>query len=254
MIKLENIHVIFNPGSSIEKRALRGIDLSISQGEFVTVIGGNGAGKSTVMGVISGVTPVTHGRILFDGRDVTKETSTQRSRDVARVFQDPLKGTCGALSIEENMSLALARGTRRGVSCALTTKKRRYFREQLAKLNLGVEERMQDPIGSLSGGQRQAISLIMAVLSPSKILLLDEHTAALDPRTTAFIIKLTQEIVEDKKLTTLMITHSMSQALAVGTRTVMLMDGRIAMDISGQERETLTPHDLVQRFEDLVLS
>ena len=249
MIVLEDLHVTFNAGSNLEKKVMRGLSLEMDQSEFVTVIGGNGAGKSTLLGSLTGDVTVSSGRILFDGEDVTSFSPTKRSHLVARVFQDPLKGTCGALTVEENLALALKRGENRSLGKAITNEIRDLLKSQLSRLHLGVENRLRDPIGSLSGGQRQAISLIMAVLSPSKILLLDEHTAALDPRTAAFIIELTKEIVGDKKLTTLMVTHSMNQALEVGTRTIMLAEGQVVFDVSGKERQALNPHDLLGEFE-----
>ncbi len=253
MIVLEDLHVLYNVGTNLEKKVLRGLSLQIEENEFVTVIGGNGAGKSTLLGSLTGDVKVSKGRILFDGEDVTNFSPTKRSPLIARVFQDPLKGTCGALTVEENLALALKRGESRGITQAITNDIRDLMRHQLSRLHLGVESRLRDPIGSLSGGQRQAISLIMAVLSPSKILLLDEHTAALDPRTAAFIIDLTKEIVGDKNLTTLMVTHSMNQALEVGTRTIMLAEGKVVFDASGAKRSKLTPHDLLGEFEKRAL-
>lgn len=253
MIFLDDLYVTFNAGTNLEKRVLRGLNLQMDAGEFVTVIGGNGAGKSTLLGALTGDVSLQKGRILFDGEDVTSYGPTKRSPFIARVFQDPLKGTCGALSVEENLALALKRGQSRSLSSALNRDIRELLRHQLSRLHLGVEKRLKDPIGSLSGGQRQAISLIMAVLSPSKILLLDEHTAALDPRTAAFIIDLTKEIVGDKDLTTLMVTHSMTQALDVGTRTIMLADGKVVFDAKGKDRQKLTPHDLLGEFEKRAL-
>lgn len=249
MIQLENIGVTFNRGTTLEKTALQKISLSVQEGDFVTIIGGNGAGKSTFFSVLSGDVHPSSGRMIFDGEDITRYSPERRSSFVARVFQDPLKGTCATLTIEENLALALSRGQNRTLSLALNAKNRELFRGHMARLNLGLENRMGLPIGSLSGGQRQAISLIMAVLAPMKLLLLDEHTAALDPRTAAFIIRLTKEIVESSKLTTLMITHSMHQALEVGNRLLMLQDGTIVYDVQGKEKEKLTTHDLMLLFE-----
>lgn len=254
MIRLDDLHVIFNPGTNLEKKVLRGLSLQMDENEFVTVIGGNGAGKSTLLGSLTGDVKLNQGRILFDGEDVTSYSPTKRSHLIARVFQDPLKGTCGELTVEENLALALKRGQKRGFTKAITKDIRDQLAHQLSRLHLGVEKRLRDPIGSLSGGQRQAISLIMAVLSPSKILLLDEHTAALDPRTAAFIIELTKDIVGIKKLTTLMVTHSMAQALDVGSRTIMLADGKVVFDVQGGVRKKLTPHDLLGEFEKHALS
>ncbi len=249
MIRLDDLTVVFNPGTNLEKKVLRGLSLNMDENEFVTVIGGNGAGKSTLLGALTGDVSLTKGRILFDGEDVTNYSPTKRSHLIARVFQDPLKGTCGELTVEENLALALKRGQTRNFTKAINKEIRENLCHHLGRLHLGVEKRLRDPIGSLSGGQRQAISLIMAVLSPSKILLLDEHTAALDPRTAAFIINLTKDIVGTKSLTTLMVTHSMAQALDVGNRTIMLADGKVVFDVKGAARKKLTPHDLLGEFE-----
>ncbi|MDX6752291.1 ABC transporter ATP-binding protein [Geminicoccaceae bacterium 1502E] len=249
MIALEDIHVTFAAGTPLETRALRGIELAIAQGEFVTVIGSNGAGKSTVLGALTGDVRPDRGRITVDGRDVTTWPAPRRAGLVARVFQDPLAGTCDALSIEENMALASARGRRRGLRAALDASRRTLFRERLAELGLGLEKRLHDPIGALSGGQRQAVSLVMATLSPMKILLLDEHTAALDPRTAQFVLELTDRIVATHGLTTLMVTHSMRQALDHGSRTVMLHEGRVAFDVAGSERKGLDVPDLLALFQ-----
>lgn len=249
MIAIENVHVTFARGTPLETRALRGLDLAIQAGEFVTVIGSNGAGKSTVLGVLTGDVRPETGRVVVDGRDVTSWDAPRRAGLVARVFQDPLAGTCDALSIEENLALAGARGRRRGLGSALDAARRALFRERLAELDLGLERRLHDPIGALSGGQRQAVSLIMATLSPMKILLLDEHTAALDPRTAQFVLDLTDRIVRTHRLTTLMVTHSMRQALDHGDRTVMLHEGRVAFDVAGGERKGLDVPDLLSLFQ-----
>jgi putative ABC transport system ATP-binding protein len=253
MIRIENLHVTYNRGTTLEKKVLHGLDLTIDQGEFLTVIGGNGAGKSTLLSVLTGDVLPTKGKLFFDGEEVTKYSTLKRAHLVARVFQDPLKGTCGELTVEENLALAYRRGQGRSLSFALNKNLREKLRTELKRLHLGVEKRLKDPISSLSGGQRQAISLIMAVLAPSKILLLDEHTAALDPRTAAFIINLTKEIVGRNHLTTVMVTHSMSQALEVGTRTIMLADGVVVYDVAGEKRSKLTAHDLLSEFEIRVL-
>lgn len=249
MIRLENVNVIFNQGTNLEKVALKNINLNIQKNEFLTVIGGNGAGKSTLLSVITGTTEVTSGKVSFDGVNVNKWSAEKRANLIARVFQDPLKGTCGSLNIEENLALAYRRGQSRGLSLAINASARAFFKTHLEKLKLGLENRMKTHINLLSGGQRQAISLIMAVLSPMKILLLDEHTAALDPRTAAFIVELTRDIVAEKNLTTLMITHSMHQALEVGTRTIMMHEGAIVYDVKGADRAKLTTHDLMGWFE-----
>ncbi len=248
MIRLEGVHVTFGRGTPLETRALRGVDLVIQEGELVTVIGSNGAGKSTLLGALTGDAEVERGRILIGETDVTRWGAAARAGLVARVFQDPLAGTCDALSIEENLALALARGRRRGLGRALDVSRRELFRSRLADLGLGLERRLHDPIGALSGGQRQALSLVMATLADMKILLLDEHTAALDPRTAAFVLELTDRFVKERGLTTLMVTHSMRQALDHGTRTVMLHEGRIAFDLAGSERQGLDVPDLVALF------
>lgn len=249
MMQATDLRLTFNPGTPIENPALRGVNLNISDGEFVTVIGTNGAGKSTFLNAISGATRVDSGSIVINGTDVTKKPTHQRSHWVARVFQDPMAGTCEALTIEENMALAYKRGLSRTLKGSLNASNRELFREKLSVLKLGLENRLTDRMGLLSGGQRQAVSLLMASLQPSKILLLDEHTAALDPKTASFVLELTDTIVNDNKLTTMMVTHSMQQALTHGTRTVMLHRGQVVLDVSGSERQGMTVHDLLDMFE-----
>ena len=249
MLKATDLRLTFNPGTPIETQALRGMSLEIPTGQFVTVIGSNGAGKSSFLNAVSGEQKVDSGTIEIDGIDMTRQPVWARARHVARVFQDPLAGTCEDLTIEENMALAKMRGERRGLSFAVKPALREEFRAQLATLGLGLENRLSDRIGLLSGGQRQAVSLLMAALQPSRLLLLDEHTAALDPRTAAFVLELTVRIVAEHKLTTMMVTHSMRQALDVGQRTVMLHQGRVVLDVSGKEREGLDVHHLLDMFE-----
>jgi putative ABC transport system ATP-binding protein len=249
MLKATDLRLTFNPGTPIETQALRGMSLEIPTGQFVTVIGSNGAGKSTFLNAVSGEQKVDSGTIEIDGIDMTRLPVWGRARHVARVFQDPLAGTCEDLTIEENMALAKMRGERRGLSFAVKPALREEFRAQLATLGLGLENRLSDRIGLLSGGQRQAVSLLMAALQPSRLLLLDEHTAALDPRTAAFVLELTVRIVAEHKLTTMMVTHSMRQALDVGQRTVMLHQGRVVLDVHGTEREGLDVHHLLDMFE-----
>ncbi|MDX9885414.1 ABC transporter ATP-binding protein [Thauera sp.] len=249
MLKATDLRLTFNPGTPIETQALRGMSLEIPTGQFVTVIGSNGAGKSTFLNAVSGEQKVDGGTIEIDGIDMTRQPVWGRARHVARVFQDPLAGTCEDLTIEENMALAKMRGERRGLSFAVKPALREEFRAQLATLGLGLENRLSDRIGLLSGGQRQAVSLLMAALQPSRLLLLDEHTAALDPRTAAFVLELTVRIVAEHKLTTMMVTHSMRQALDVGQRTVMLHQGRVVLDVHGTEREGLDVHHLLDMFE-----
>ena len=248
MLNAQDLHITFNAGTPIETKALRGMTLEIPAGQFVTVIGSNGAGKSTFLNAISGGLGVDTGKIFIDGLDVTDEPVWNRAQLVARVFQDPMAGTCEDLTIEENMALAQQRGTRRSLRSAVKISERDMFREKLSTLGLGLENRLTDRIGLLSGGQRQAVSLLMASLQPSRILLLDEHTAALDPRTADFVLKLTQRIVAEGKLTTMMVTHSMRQALDVGERTVMLHQGQVVLDVSGDERARLDVPDLLKMF------
>ncbi|NMG35616.1 ATP-binding cassette domain-containing protein [Azoarcus sp. TTM-91] len=249
MLRAQELRITFNPGTPIENPALRGLSLEIPAGQFVSVIGSNGAGKSTFLNAISGDLLVDQGKVEIDGRDVTRLQAWQRADLVARVFQDPMAGTCEALSIEENMALAMARGRRRGFRFAIGRGDRELFRDKLSILNLGLENRLTDRIGLLSGGQRQAVSLLMASLRPSRILLLDEHTAALDPKTAAFVLELTARIVEENKLTTMMVTHSMRQALDYGSRTVMLHRGQVVLDVAGEQRAGLDVPDLLEMFE-----
>lgn len=248
MIHLTDLHVTFNRGTAMETKALRGVNLNIKKGDFVCVIGGNGAGKSTLLNALCGDALPERGEISIDDQDVTSLPSWKRAPYVARVFQDPMAGTCANLTIEENMALAMGRGDRRTLKPAVNKAMREKFRSQLSRLKLGLENRLQDPIGLLSGGQRQAVSLIMAVLKPMKILALDEHTAALDPKIAAFILDLTREIVEENNLTALMVTHSMHQALELGNRTLMLHEGRVVFDVKGKEREGLKVSDLLELF------
>ena len=249
MLKASDLKITFNPGTPIETRALQGLSLEIPTGQFVTVIGTNGAGKSTFLNAVSGDLPVDSGSIMIDDTDVTRLPVWKRATRVARVFQDPMAGTCEDLTIEENMALAQCRGTPRGLGWAVKSNQRDFYREQLARLGLGLENRLSDRIGLLSGGQRQAVSLLMAALQPSRILLLDEHTAALDPRTADFVLELTRRIVTEKQLTTMMVTHSMRQALDVGDRTVMLHQGQVVLDVSGEQRKGMKIPDLLEMFE-----
>lgn len=248
MLSAQDLRITFNAGTPIETRALCGMSLDIPAGQFVTVIGSNGAGKSTFLNAVAGVLPVDSGTILIDGHDVTNERTWARAKRVARVFQDPMAGTCEDLTIEENMALAQQRGTRRTLRHAVKHADRATYRERLAMLGLGLENRLTDRIGLLSGGQRQAVSLLMAALQPSRILLLDEHTAALDPRTADFVLKLTRRIVVENQLTTMMVTHSMRQALDVGDRTIMLHQGQVVLDVSGDERAGMDVPDLLRMF------
>ncbi len=249
MIELKNLFITFNKGTAIENPVLRGLSLDVAEGEFVSVIGSNGAGKSTLLNAISGDCMVDRGEILIQGKNVNQYSVWQRANSVARVFQDPMAGTCEDLTIEENMALAYQRGQKRGLGFAIKRQQREIFREKLALLGLGLENRLTDQMGRLSGGQRQAVSLLMASLQPSNILLLDEHTAALDPKTTDFVMQLTDKIVREQKLTTLMVTHSMRQALDYGDRTVMLHQGQVAFDVSGEQRKKMDVSDLLALFQ-----
>ena len=249
MIELQNVDVIFNEGTEIENHVLKGINLKVCDGQFVTIIGGNGAGKSTLMNVLSGNIFPNKGKILVDGLDVTKIPVEARASMVSRVFQEPTIGTFADLTIEENMVLALKRGLNRGFLSSLNENSRDKFRSVLAAVGIGLEDRLKDKVSLLSGGQRQALSLMMATLLGSKILLLDEHTAALDPKIAKQIMKLTGEIIRQHKLTALMITHSMSQALEYGNRTIMMYHGEIVRDMEGNERKKLSTNDLIKYFD-----
>ncbi len=251
MIQLESIHVTFNPGTPLEKAALQGLNLTIDTGQFITVIGSNGAGKSTLLNVLSGEIKPDCGRVTIANQDITHWPTHKRARLVARVFQNPLAGSCADLTIEENLALAYRRGRSRQLSNALTPQIRQTFQTQLARLQLGLENRLGDRMGLLSGGQRQAVSLLMSGLASNQILLLDEHTAALDPKTADYVLRLTRELVEARQLTTLMVTHSMKQALLLGDRTIMMHEGQIILDIAGEARSRLTVNDLLQQFAQL---
>jgi len=251
MISISDISVRFGQGTPNEMTALRNLSLEIAQGEFVTVIGSNGAGKSTLLNTVAGTVKPTTGQIAIDGTDVTHQKPHMRARSVARVFQDPMVGTCESLSIEENMALAANRTQPRGLRRAIKTDSRGMFQTSLKKLGLGLEHRLSDRAGLLSGGQRQAVSLLMATLSPSKILLLDEHTAALDPNASDLVLGLTETIVSDSKMTALMVTHSMAHALRYGTRLLMMHQGKIVYDMAGAEKSKLTVADLLALFKDL---
>ncbi|PDS30909.1 ABC transporter ATP-binding protein [Rhizobium phaseoli] len=251
MISVKDIKVVFGRGTPLQKQALNGVSLTIEQGSFVTVIGSNGAGKSTLLGVLAGDVIPSEGQVLIGKTEVTRKSTAARAGLVARVFQDPLTGSCASLSIEENLALAARRGGRRGLAPALAGKRRDYFKERIAELNLGLENRLKDRMDLLSGGQRQAISLVMATLAGSEVLLLDEHTAALDPGMAEFVMNLTQKIVAERKLTTMMVTHSMRQALDYGHRTIMLHGGEIVLDVAGDNRKNLQVEDLIAMFRKM---
>lgn len=248
MLELQNIKKVFYPGTINEKVALCDLNLKLDDGEFVTVIGGNGAGKSTMQNIISGVFRPDAGKVLLDGIDVTPLPEYKRAKYLGRVFQDPSMGTAADMQIEENLALAYRRGKRRTLRAGITKKEREEYKQLLKELDLGLEERMTAKVGLLSGGQRQAITLLMASLSCPKLLLLDEHTAALDPKTAAKVLEITQRIVESNHLTTLMITHNMRDAIAHGDRLIMLYNGRIVVDVSGEEKKKLTVSQLLDLF------
>lgn len=249
MLEIKNVTKIFNKGTVNEKVALDDFSLTLEDGDFVTVIGGNGSGKSTMMNAIAGVWPVDEGRIVIDGIDVTKLPEHKRAKYLGRVFQDPMTGTAATMGIEENLALAKRRGKSRSLKTGITKKEREEYKELLKSLDLSLEERMTSKVGLLSGGQRQALTLLMATLQKPKVLLLDEHTAALDPKTAAKVLETTERIVNRDKLTTLMITHNMKDAIVHGNRLIMLKDGHVILDIRGEEKKKLTVEDLLHKFE-----
>ena len=249
MLEIKNVTKIFNKGTVNEKVALDDFSLTLEDGDFVTVIGGNGSGKSTMMNAIAGVWPVDEGRIVIDGIDVTKLPEHKRAKYLGRVFQDPMTGTAATMGIEENLALAKRRGKSRSLKTRITKKEREEYKELLKSLDLSLEERMTSKVGLLSGGQRQALTLLMATLQKPKVLLLDEHTAALDPKTAAKVLETTEKIVNRDKLTTLMITHNMKDAIVHGNRLIMLKDGHVILDIRGEEKKKLTVEDLLHKFE-----
>ena len=248
MLELKNITKIFYPGTINEKIALNDLSLTLNDGDFVTVIGGNGAGKSTMQNIISGVFRPEKGQVLIDGTDVTSLPEYKRAKYLGRVFQDPSMGTAADMQIEENLALASRRGKHRTLRAGITKKEREEYKKLLSELDLGLENRMTAKVGILSGGQRQALTLLMASLNCPKLLLLDEHTAALDPKTAAKVLDITQRIVENNHLTTLMITHNMKDAIAYGNRLIMLHEGQIIIDVSGEEKKNLTVEDLLTLF------
>mgnify|MGYP000896136199 CR=1 FL=1 len=251
MLELANICKTFNIGTINEKKALCGVNLRLQEGDFVTVIGGNGAGKSTMLNAIAGVWPVDGGTISINGIDVTGLPEHRRAAYIGRVFQDPMMGTAANMSIEENLAMALRRGKRRTLRWGITKAERERYHDELKKLGLGLEGRMTSKVGLLSGGQRQAITLLMSALQKPRLLLLDEHTAALDPATAAKVLELTDQIVENNKLTALMITHNMTEAIRHGNRLLMMNAGRIILDIAGEEKKNLKKADLLQKFAEV---
>lgn len=249
MLDINHIAKTFNPGLITEKRALADVDLHLAEGDFVTMIGGNGAGKSTTLNAVAGTFMVDRGSIVIDGVDVTHLPEYKRAKYLGRVFQDPMNGTAATMNIEENLALAYRRGQGRTLRWGITAKERDEYREKLATLGLGLEDRMSSKVGLLSGGQRQALTLLMATMNPPWLLLLDEHTAALDPGTAEKVLELTKRIVAEGNITCLMVTHNMQQALELGTRTLMMADGRIVLDVSGADRAGMTVEDLIHRFK-----
>ncbi len=245
MLKISNISKTFNPGTANEKQAITGLTLHLKPGDFATIIGSNGAGKSTLFNAICGDFLTDGGRIELDGRDITFVPQHVRARIIGRLYQDPMRGSAPGMTIEENLALAAGSG---GWLSHMTRKDKKKFQEQLSRLGIGLEDRMTQPVGLLSGGQRQALTLLMATMVPPKILLLDEHTAALDPATAEKVLQITKEIVDEHKITTLMVTHNMQNALDMGNRTLMMDDGRIVYDVEGAERASLTVEDLMEKF------
>ena len=248
MLQINKIYKTFNPNTVNEKTALNGLSLDLAEGDFVTVIGGNGAGKSTLLNAVAGVWKVDGGSIFIDGVDVTRTPEHKRAKYLGRVFQDPMMGTAATMGIDENLALAARRGKFRGLGPGITAKERDHYRELLADLDLGLENRITSKVGLLSGGQRQAVTLLMASLKKPKLLLLDEHTAALDPKTAAKVLETTEKIVKKDNLTTLMITHNMKDAIAHGNRLIMMNSGNIILDIRGEEKKKLTVEDLLEKF------
>lgn len=251
MLEIQNIHKTFNPGTINEKVALNGVNLNLNPGDFVTIIGGNGAGKSTTLNAIAGVWPVDEGKIIIDGVDITKLSEHKRALYLGRVFQDPMTGTATTMSIEENMAIAARRGERRGLGWGITKKERERYKEALKELDLGLEDRLSSKVGLLSGGQRQAITLLMASLKKPKLLLLDEHTAALDPKTAAKVLAISDKIIQEHQLTAMMVTHNMKDAIAHGNRLIMMHEGKIIYDVAGEEKKNLKVADLLAKFEEV---
>ena len=248
MLDITGVEKTFNPGTVNQKKALNGLNLHLAKGDFVTVIGGNGAGKSTMLNMIAGVYPVDCGSIVIDGINVTKLPEHKRAKYLGRVFQDPMTGTAADMQIEENLALAARRGARRTLRAGITAKERKEYKELLKILDLGLEERLTAKVGLLSGGQRQALTLLMASIKRPKLLLLDEHTAALDPKTAAKVLEISDKLIKENDLTAMMVTHNMKDAIAYGNRLIMMHEGRIIYDVSGEEKKSLTVDALIQKF------
>ncbi len=249
MLKLFNINKTFNAGTINEKKVLVNFDLHLHPEDFVTVIGGNGAGKSTMLNIIAGVHISDSGQVILDGQDITKDPEYVRAKNLGRVFQDPMMGTAADMGIEENLAMAYRRNKKRGLSWGISHEERVLYHEKLKILDLGLENRLKSKVGLLSGGQRQALTLLMATLQKPKLLLLDEHTAALDPKTARRVLQITEEIVTENKLTTLMVTHNMKDAIRYGNRLIMMNEGRIIYDVAGEEKRSLRVEDLLKKFE-----
>ena len=250
-LELKDIHKTFNPGTINEKLALDGLNLQLDDGDFVTIIGGNGAGKSTMLNAIAGVWAVDRGSIIIGGSDVTSLPEHKRAKFLGRVFQDPMTGTASTMSIDENMAIAARRGKRRTLKWGVTKAERVHYQEMLKMLNLGLEDRLTSKVGLLSGGQRQAVTLLMASLQKPNLLLLDEHTAALDPKTAAKVLELSDKIIEENNLTAMMVTHNMKDAISHGNRLIMMHEGKIIYDVRGEEKKNLHVSDLMAKFEEV---
>ena len=251
MLEMKNVRIVFNGGTVNEKVALNGVNLHLAEGDFVTVIGGNGAGKSTLLNCVSGAYAPTSGQIFIDGQEVTSMPEYRRAKLLGRVFQDPMMGTAGNMWIEENLALAHRRGKRRGLGWGISSAERAQYREQLARLGLGLEDRLSTKVKLLSGGQRQALTLLMATLQKPKLLLLDEHTAALDPKTARKVLELSEQIINESGLTSMMVTHNMRDAIRYGNRLIMMHDGRVVIDVSGEEKAHLTVESLIEKFSEV---
>ena len=250
MLEIKNVSKTFNIGTINEKKALNKLSLKLNPGDFVTIIGGNGAGKSTMLNMIAGVYPIDGGQIIIDGVDISRKPEHKRAKYIGRVFQDPMMGTSAGMQIDENLALAFRRGEKRGLSWGIKRSEKELYKEILAKLGLGLQTRMTSKVGLLSGGQRQALTLLMATLKKPKLLLLDEHTAALDPQTAKTVLDLTEQIVAEQNLTAMMVTHNMKDALNIGNRLIRMHSGRVIYDVSGEEKKKLKVEDLLRKFEE----